>query len=294
LALYSYNVDDDDETELTGATVKDEDRNTTVFTIGTIALDAFSIRGIYEQPELTMIFLWQKNLKSLAWESKANYLLQLNEEAVWVDHRFEFSDLSNWRAKTLVLNLKKILQGSKDLMVEDENGDEVPTATAVILTLKEDSSGTALEFSLTVGGTGTKFGFADMSHRASLVMGYYDYDFKANWDNPTSLTQISPSKPLAHFGNMLYLVSNNGNVMYSTNCQNPSIIYRIQQVFNQDSPVLQKPLKSEREEIIADGSALREFKMTLTDRWLHPVKIKAPLVVTIKMRPIREDMPTYG
>jgi hypothetical protein len=59
-------------------------------------------------------------------------------------------------------------------------------------------------------------------------------------------------------------------------------------------PIVQKPLKEERDEIIADGSSLRQFKITLTDRWLQPVKIKAPLVVTIKMQPIHEDVPTYG
>jgi hypothetical protein len=83
--------------------------------------------------------------------------------------------------------------------------------------------------------------------------------------------------------------------MYSSNCQNPSVIYRIQQPMQGDRmAILQKPLKSERDEIIADGSALREFKLTLTDRWLEPVKIKCPLVVTIKMKPIKQDIPTYG
>jgi hypothetical protein len=201
-----------------------------------------------------------------------------------------FPNLSDWKDRVVSTKLEKILKGTENLLVE-----EALEETNVIVTAEKDEEQTGLTFSLKVGTINNKsFGFADMSHRAQLVMGYYDYDFKAHYNDKVVEHPVSPSAPLAHFGNLLYLVSNSGNVIHSSNCQNPSVIYRIQQPFMPNAPILQKPLKEERDEVIADATSLRQISLTLTDRWLNPVKIKCPLIVTIKMQPIKEDVPTYG
>jgi hypothetical protein len=186
-----------------------------------------------------------------------------------------------------------MLQTSIQVEVEGEDGP-VLADKLVALIPSNDETLSVLDFVLKVDTKTVPFRFNDMSHRARLVTGYYHYDFNNPENAEAEMQQTAPSAPLAHFGNMLYLVSNNENVIHSSNCQNPSVIYRIQQTFIPNQLILQKPLKEERDEVIADGSSLRQLKLTLTDRWLQPVKIKCPLVVTIKMQPIKEDVPTYG
>jgi hypothetical protein len=239
---------------------------------------------------ITNTLQWWVNEK-LEWEALKNTLADVDEITEYIDYRFMLDDYSDWKSRTVTLVLNKMLKGTVNVPSEEDG--ETLEARTLALVISEDESKTCFKTVLNVDNVAKEFYFTGMSHRASLVMGYYDYDFDSD-DNIRQEVQKSPSKPLVHFGNMLYLVSNNGNVIHSSNCQNPSVIYRIQQVLMANAPILQKPLKSEREEIIADASALREFKITLTDRWLHPVKIKAPLIVTIKMQPIKEDIPTYG
>jgi hypothetical protein len=134
------------------------------------------------------------------------------------------------------------------------------------------------------------FRFSDMSHRARLITGFYDCDFPDGYlEKWTSI-----SAPLVGFGDLLYLISNNGNVIHSANAQNPSILFRMHNVFRMNQPLILTPRKDQRDEVIADGTAMRDVRLRLVDRWLQPVKILNPMVVTIKMRPIKEDIPTYG
>jgi hypothetical protein len=257
----------------------------------------FDEEGIYltmSIPSLSMTeaFQWRvtKVGKDMHLVAINNSLSNVKPITKYIDHRFMLPDNSEWKERTLKANLTKILQAT--IEVEDEDSGEL-VGKQVEIKITDNESHTGLVYTLNVDSRAENFFFSGMSHRAQLVMGYYNFDFN-NENNVSDSTQTSPSMPLVHFGNMLYLVSNNGNVIHSSNCQNPSVIYRIQQTFMPNAPILQKPLKSERDEVIADASALREFRITLTDRWLVPVKIKTPLVVTIKMKPIREDVPTYG
>jgi hypothetical protein len=237
---------------------------------------------------LTDAFQWHSN-DDEEWVPIVDTLTDIEEILEYVPHRFGLMDCSNWKPHNLERTITNMLTNTVTLFDEEEGVDKEKT---VVLAMSETDGGYVT--SLTVDKVQKAFFYAGMSHRAQLVMGYYNFDFSTGPDNVAE-QHIAPSKPLTHFGNMLYLVSNNGNIMHSSNCQNPSVIYRIQQPMQGDTmAILQKPLKSERDEIIADGSALREFKLTLTDRWLNPVKIRCPLVVTIKMKPIKQDIPTYG
>jgi hypothetical protein len=210
-----------------------------------------------------------------------NIITEIEEIYSFANYTLMFSDYSDWKRQTMS-NAFKVAATST---VGEHTISLVP---------KIDETKTVLEFSFTVNNSPVPFAFRNMSHRARLVTGFYDFDFSHPNNEELKLAQPSPSAPLPHFGNLLYLVSNNGNVIHSTNCQNPSVIYRIQTPLSANMPILIKPLKEERDEVIADGTSLRNLKLTLTDRWLEPVKIKCPLVVTIKMQPIKEDVPTYG
>jgi hypothetical protein len=148
-----------------------------------------------------------------------------------------------------------------------------------------------LKYEFTKNGQAIAFRFSDMSHRAKLITGFYDYNFK---NGEFSTTIWSPSAPLACFGNMMYLISKQGNVIHSANAQNPSILFRMHDLFKSPLPLIIKAKKGERDEVIADSSAMREIELQLVDRWLEPVKILNPMVVTIAMKPIKEDIPTYG
>jgi hypothetical protein len=130
-----------------------------------------------------------------------------------------------------------------------------------------------------------------MSHHAKLVLGFYDVilpmtDFYVYFS--------SRSAPYTSLGNKLYLVSDQGNVIQSSNIQKPTVIFRINEFIVATYPILIKPRKDERDVIIADGTNFHELHLKLVDRWNEPVFLSSPMLVTIKMKPIMEDVVNYG
>jgi hypothetical protein len=135
-------------------------------------------------------------------------------------------------------------------------------------------------------GTNIPFVIRDMSHRAKLLTGFYDTKLPIISE---SFTIESPSVPYVYHGNKLYLVSNQGNAIHSSNVQFPSVLFRINEFLMSTLPVLIKPREEERDVVIGDGGSLREIELKLVDRWYEPVKIRNPMIVTIKMEPIMEE-----
>jgi hypothetical protein len=148
-----------------------------------------------------------------------------------------------------------------------------------------------ITFSTSLEGA-EEFRISNMSHRVKLLTGFYDVKFPYPSNFVTEV--ISPSAPFNYHGNKLYLVSNQGNVIHSGNTQHPSVLFRINEFLMSTLPILIKPREDERDIVIADGSSMREIELKLVDRWFEPVKIKNPMVVTIKMEPIMEEQVWYG
>jgi hypothetical protein len=120
-----------------------------------------------------------------------------------------------------------------------------------------------------------------------LITGFYDTTFPVLSDDYDTID--SPSVPYVYHGNKLYLVSNQGVGIHSSNVQHPSVLFRINEFLMSTLPVLIKPREDERDVVIGDGGSLREIELKLVDRWYEPIKIRNPMVVTIKMEPIMEE-----
>jgi hypothetical protein len=132
------------------------------------------------------------------------------------------------------------------------------------------------------------FEIVGMSHRAKLITGFYDAQFPIACD-PLTMKIKAPSAPYVYHGNKLYLISNQGNAIHSSNIQHPGVLLRINEFLMSTLPVLIKPREDERDVMIGDGYSLREIELKLVDRWYEPIKIRNPMVVTIKMEPIMEE-----
>jgi hypothetical protein len=140
-----------------------------------------------------------------------------------------------------------------------------------------------------------EFRIIGMSHRARLITGFYDAPIPNPSDPNVYKDYIqSPSAPYVYHGNMMYLVSKNGNAIHSANVQHPGVLLRINEFLMSTLPVIIKPREEDRDYVIGDGSSMREIELRLVDRWFEPVKILNPMVVTIKMEPIMEEQVWYG
>jgi hypothetical protein len=137
------------------------------------------------------------------------------------------------------------------------------------------------------------FKIIGMSHRAQLITGLYDVSLPLDCIFSDS-TVHAPSVPYIYYGNKLYLTSDQGNVIKSSNVQCPTVIFRINEFLMSTLPILIKPRKEERDVVIADGTNFHEIRVKLVDRWQQPVILKSPMIVTIKMKPMLLDTPAFG
>jgi hypothetical protein len=208
-----------------------------------------------------------------------------------VTRKHHFGDLTEGNVKnlkTVLANFLKLGAGLNDVVMEIEEEDQMRPILSFTchLPVIKNADGTSPP-PVTV-----PFHFLDMSHRASLVMGFYDTPLP--YPSGPVPKIISPSAPYACYGNMLYLTSKQGNCIHSANVQHPAVIFRIHEYLKFNMVLLCKPRKEERDEVIADPGALRQIDLQLVDRWFQPVKILNPMIVTIKMEPIMEEQIWYG
>jgi hypothetical protein len=200
-------------------------------------------------------------------------------------------DLTEGNVKNLKTVLTKFLKlgaGLNDFVMEIEEEDQMKPILTFTCHLPQQLDALGNKLALVT----VPLRFLDMSHRASLVMGFYDTPLP--YPPSPAVKIISPSAPYACYGNMLYLTSKQGNSIHSANVQHPAVIFRIHEYLKYNMVLLCKPKKEERDEVIADPGALRQIDLSLVDRWFQPVKILNPMIVTIKMEPIMEEQIWYG
>jgi hypothetical protein len=135
-----------------------------------------------------------------------------------------------------------------------------------------------------------------MSGNFQIFTGFYDNDPKGppSKDDVFEKEVLGKGYPMPFFGRALYLASAEGNVIHSAFSQHPSVICRINEYIRDGMPLIVKPLKEQRDEVIADATSLRKIELELVNRWMQPVRLQNPMIVTIKMRPVHEDVVTYG
>ena len=125
----------------------------------------------------------------------------------------------------------------------------------------------------------------DMSHRAKLITGLYNAKF------PITFTKDSftcPDIPITDYANKLYLVSLQGQAVFSSREQNdytPSVLTSIDTFIKDGKPILinydnMKPIKIK---INTDG--LKYLEMQLVDFQFYPVPIMNPIFVIVKVKP---------
>jgi hypothetical protein len=146
---------------------------------------------------------------------------------------------------------------------------------------------------LELGGTaGLTFRVVRMTPNVKIFTGFYDNPPSEPHKYYASLD--AASVPMPYFGRAFYLKSCEGNVIHSAYVQNPSVLFRINEFIKEGIPLIVKPYKDQRDDVIADGTSLRKIELELVNRWMQPVRLQNPMIVTIKMEPILEDVVTYG
>ena len=126
----------------------------------------------------------------------------------------------------------------------------------------------------------------NMSHRAKLITGMYNVQLPITFDknNP----YVVPDIPITDYANKLYLVSLQGQAVFSTkegNDYTPSVLTSIDTFVKDGKPILinyddKKPIKIK---INTDG--LKYLEMQLVDFQYYPIPIKSPIFVIVKVKP---------
>jgi hypothetical protein len=132
------------------------------------------------------------------------------------------------------------------------------------------------------------FRFDHMTHRIKLLTGFYDKIFDPYFEQ----TIHAPSCPLTYFGNHFYIMSKQGKGIQNSLMGSPNVIFRMNGFLKENTPLIVKSVRKwERDEIVCDRDSLTEFDLQLVDRWYVPLKIKRPVLITIKMCPLPEEYP---
>jgi hypothetical protein len=87
-------------------------------------------------------------------------------------------------------------------------------------------------------------------------------------------------------------MSKQGKGIQNSLMGSPNVIFRMNGFLKENTPLIVKSVRKwERDEIICDRDSLTEFDLQLVDRWYVPLKIKRPVLITIKMCPLPEEYP---
>jgi hypothetical protein len=202
--------------------------------------------------------------------------VQWTESGVTFTQKFDFPELWACDAMEVASVLNKLLAG---------------TAEPKLVFRQE---GPIVSMSLEEGTTRYDFQITGISHRLQLITGLYDMTLPLDSKIATYPVITALSAPYIYYGNKLYLTSDQGNVIKSCNIQSPTVILRINEFMMSTLPILIKPRKEDRDVVIADGTNFHEISVQLVDRWYHPVSLRSPMIVTIKMKPVLLDTVAFG
>ena len=136
--------------------------------------------------------------------------------------------------------------------------------------------------------SGVAVNFIEGTHRAKLITGLYNMkEFILNANEEMNV----PDLPILDFANKLYLVSLQGQPVYSSIGEKqytPSVIANIDtmildgeaMIVNYDTA---KPIK-----IKCNTDSLKYLEMRLVDFMYEPIILKSPLFITLKIKPARD------
>lgn len=130
----------------------------------------------------------------------------------------------------------------------------------------------------------------DGSHKAKLITGLFnckEFVIEANEET------FVPDLPILDYANKFYLVSLQGQVIYSTaneNEYNPSVLANIDTMILDNEPIIvnyenMKPIK-----IKANTDSLKFLELRLVDFLFQPITLKSPLFVSLKIKPSTESI----
>ncbi len=125
----------------------------------------------------------------------------------------------------------------------------------------------------------------DGSHKAKLITGLFnckEFIIEANEET------FVPDLPILDYANKFYLVSLQGQIVYSTineNEYNPSVLANIDTMIIDNEPIIvnyenMKPIK-----IKANTDSLKFLELQLVDFLFQPITLKSPLFVSLKIKP---------
>ena len=127
--------------------------------------------------------------------------------------------------------------------------------------------------------------FIKGTHRAKLITGFYNTtEFLVEAGN----TKAVPDLPILDFANKLYLVSLQGQAVYSSigdKQYTPSVIANIDSMIVDNEALIvnydtAKPIK-----IKCNTDSLKYLEMRLVDFMYQPIILKSPLFITLKIKP---------
>jgi hypothetical protein len=296
-----------DNNKLEGATWdgdKDEESNDSRH----LWLKEFEIQNIPMQPA--------GNIQILRWEYRGEKMIfEFTWELEFVPNSDAETNMDVWIKVVPIYNTVKVVKGPGGAV---KVRDRYPLANLTVLDISDiartletmcalDNPERRLEFISDMTNVAPLMGLqhrdfeteelrefkvVGLSHRASLVTGFYDTPLPYPATYKTFVQ--TPSAPYVYHGNMMYLISKNGNAIHSANVQHPGVLFRINEFLMSTLPIIIKPREEDRDVVIGDGSSMREIELKLVDRWFEPIKIINPMIVTIKMEPIMEEQVWYG
>lgn len=153
-------------------------------------------------------------------------------------------------------------------------------SSSSLISLKYDPNKRVFKISTTKDMT-----LISMTHRAALLTGMFNVKLplKIEADNGFECPDI----PILDYGNKFYLVSLQGNAIYTNQDYTPSVIASIDTFIKDGLPMLvnfdsfNKPIKIK---INTDG--LKYIEMQLVDFMFQPIIVKSPVFVTLKIKPV--------
>lgn len=195
--------------------------------------------------------------------TKDDYLLfDYQADAITKQLRIEFDDMYAYSFSYLVKHLNKCQQ------LIEFNNDNNRT-----ITLKPSVNLT----------------FIEGSHRAKLITGFYDtstgYKFEKNVEVNV------PDLPILDFANKFYLVSLQGQAVHSTirgEEYTPSVIANIDSMYMDNEALIVNYDQAKPIKIKCNTDSLKYLEMRLVDFMFHPVILKSPLFITIKIKPAND------
>ena len=157
--------------------------------------------------------------------------------------------------------------------------------------MKNDECVNIITFSVNADNTITMLSTKDItiksiSHRIQLLTGLYNTTLPIEIKNNTPY--IILDLPVLNYANKLYLVSLQGQPVYSSIGEKeytPSVIANIDSMILNQAPLIVNYDQTKPIKIKTNSDSLKYLEMRLVDFMYQPIKLMSPLFITIKIKP---------